>query len=57
MSPSRPPIVLHLGPYDFAVAVWIRDEADVPVYEVRYRDIREPSVAATVARQHQERHG
>jgi hypothetical protein len=54
---GRPPIVLHLGPHDFAVAVWIRDEGNVPLYEVRHRDIREASVAAAVARQHQERHG
>jgi hypothetical protein len=54
---ERPPIVLHLGPHDFAVAVWIRDEGTVPVYAVRQREIREASVAAAVARQHEERHG
>jgi hypothetical protein len=56
-SKGHPPIVLQLGPHDFAVAVWIRDEGTVPLYEVRHRDIREASVAAAVARQHQEHHG
>jgi hypothetical protein len=54
---THAPIILHLGPHDFAVAVCIRDEDGVPIYEVRHRDIREASVAATVARQEQERHG
>ena len=48
---GRPAIVLRLGPHDFAVAVWLRDEGEVPVYEIKQREIREASVAATVARQ------
>ena len=47
---TRPPIVLQLGPHDFAVAVWIRDEGEQPVYEIREREIREAKIAATVAR-------
>jgi hypothetical protein len=47
---TRPPIVLQLGPHDFAVAVWIRDEGEQPVYEIRETGIREPKIAATVAK-------
>ena len=47
---TRPPIVLELGPHDYAVAVWIRDEGEQPVYEIREREIREAKVAAAVAR-------
>lgn len=49
-DPTRPPIVLQLGPHDFAVAVWIRDEGEQPVYEIRETEIRETKVAAAVAR-------
>ena len=48
---SRPPVVLELGPHDFALATWTRDERGVGVYRIVQREIREASVAATVARQ------
>ena len=51
MALDREPIVLQIGPHDFAVAVWVRDEGGVGVYEIRHREIREASVAATVAKQ------
>ena len=51
MADPHPPIVLEFGPHDFAVAAWTRDERGVDVYRIVQREIREASVAATVARQ------
>ena len=51
MNPPRAPIILQLGPPDFAVAVRAHDEGDVPIYRIAQRDIKATSVAATVARQ------
>ena len=51
MVSTRPvAIILQLGPHDFAVAVWVRDEGGVGIYEIRQREIREASVEATEAR-------
>ena len=49
--PARPPIVLSLGPCNWGIATWTRDERDVPVYRITQRDIRAASTAATMARQ------
>jgi hypothetical protein len=45
--------VLDLGPSPrpFAIAVWVRDEGDMPVYRIVRRDIHAASVAAAMARQ------
>ena len=51
MKAGRQPIVVQLGPREFAVLVHVRDEDGVPVYEIRQRDIKDASVAATVAHQ------
>ena len=48
--PTRVPIILRLGPRDYAVAVWREDEGEEPVYEIIHRDIREVIVAVTLAR-------
>lgn len=46
----RPAIILELEPHKYAVAVWRRDEAGEPVYEILHENIRELKVAATLAR-------
>ena len=46
----RPAIVLQLEPHEYAVAVWRRDEDGEPVYEILHENIREVTVAATLAR-------
>jgi hypothetical protein len=43
-------VILRLGPNKFAVAVWRGDESGEPVYEIAHEDIRDVSVAATIAR-------
>ena len=35
---ARVPIILRLGPRDYAVAVWREDEGEEPVYEIILRD-------------------
>ena len=47
--PGRRPIVLELGPRNWSIATWMRDERDVPVYRITHRDIRAASTA-TIAR-------
>jgi hypothetical protein len=55
MNPDRrPPIILQLGPGDFAVAIRARNGGTVPVYRINQRDIKAASVAATLARQAEE---
>ena len=49
--PGRGPIVLVLGPRNWGIAAWMRDEHDVPVYRITQKDIRAASTAATLARQ------
>jgi hypothetical protein len=49
-SSARVPIILRLGPRDYAVAIWREDEGGEAVYEIIHRDIREVIVAATLAR-------
>ena len=48
--PGRGPIVLILGPRNWGIATWMRDERDVPIYRITHRDIRAASTAATIAR-------
>ena len=48
--PGRGPIVLELGPRNWGIAAWMRDERDVPVYRIVQRDVRAASTAATTAR-------
>jgi hypothetical protein len=48
--PGRRPIVLELGPRNWGIAQWLKDERDVPVYRITHRDIRATSTAATIAR-------
>ena len=49
--PGRGPIVLELGPRNFAIARWLRDEKDVPLYSIVRKDVKAASIAATLARQ------
>jgi hypothetical protein len=49
--PGRGPVILPLGPRNFGIAHWTRDERGVPVYRITHKDIRAASVAATMARQ------
>ena len=48
--PGRGPVVLALGPRNWGIAQWIKDERDVPVYRITQRDIRAASTAAVLAR-------
>jgi hypothetical protein len=48
--PGRDPIVLTLGPRNWGIAQWMKDERDVPVYRITHRDIRAASTAAVLAR-------
>ena len=45
----RPPVILQLGPRDFSVLVWVRDEGDTPVYRVAQTGIKAAKLAATLA--------
>jgi hypothetical protein len=42
---NHPPIILRLGPHEYAVAVWRDDEEGEPVYEIIHRDIRDVSIS------------
>jgi hypothetical protein len=44
-------VILQLGPRDFAIARWVREEAGVPMYRITQKDIRAASTTATMARQ------
>jgi hypothetical protein len=48
--PGRGPIVLELGPRNWGIAAWMRDERAVPVYRITQIDIRAASTAAVLAR-------
>jgi hypothetical protein len=41
--------VVLLDDNTYGVAVWVRDQAGVPVYEIRHRGIRVLKLAATLA--------
>jgi hypothetical protein len=47
----RPAFVVLLDDNTYGVAVWVRDQAGVPVYEIRHRGIRVLKLAATLAAQ------
>ena len=49
-APQHPAIILQVEPHRYAVAVWRRDENGEPVYEILHENIRELTVAATMAR-------
>jgi hypothetical protein len=50
-SKAPPAIILQLEPRKYAVAVWRRDENGVPVDEIVQENIRDASVAMTLARE------
>ncbi len=43
---GRGAIVLELGPRNWGIAAWMRDEREVPVYQIAHRDIGAVSRAA-----------
>ena len=46
---TRRRLILQIGPRDFSVLVWIRDEGDEPVYRVVKDKIKAASTAAVLA--------
>lgn len=42
--------MLQLGPLDFSVLTWLRDEEGTPVYRVIRTGIKAAKLAATIAR-------
>jgi hypothetical protein len=52
---DRPPIIVQLGPHNFIVAVWSRDEDGEPVYEIAHHNIHNAKLACELARQEWER--
>jgi hypothetical protein len=48
--------VLILGPQNFGIAMWTRDERGVGISKITRRDIKPASIAATLARQERQ-HG
>lgn len=48
--PGRGPVILQLGPRDFSVLVWVRDEDGEPIYRVVKEKIKAASTAAVLAR-------
>jgi len=47
---SHQPVILQIGPREFAVLAWLRDEAGAPVYKVVQEGIKAASTAAVMAR-------
>ena len=47
---SRPPVILQIGPREFAVLAWVRDEAGAPVYRIAQQGIKAASTAVVMAR-------
>ena len=47
---GHPPVILQLGPRDFSVLVWVRDEVETPIYRVARDRIKAASTAAVLAR-------
>jgi hypothetical protein len=43
-------VILRLGPRDYWVATWLRDEAGEPVYRIVQRGIKAASTAGVLAR-------
>ena len=51
---QRAPVILQLGPRDYSVLAWVRDEDGEPVYRVVKDKIKAAKIAATLARQLQD---
>ena len=51
---SRPRVILQVGPRDFSVLVWIRDEGETPVDRVAKDGIKAALTAAMLARKLQQ---
>ena len=51
---DRPPVILQLGPREFSVLAWVRDEDAAPVYRVVKDKIKAASTAALLARKLQQ---
>ena len=47
-------MILRLGPRDYWVATWLRDEDGEPVYMIAQRGIKAASTAGVLARKLQE---
>ena len=52
---DRPPVILQLGPREFSVLAWVRDEDAAPVYRVVKDKIKAASTAAVLARKLQQK--
>ena len=52
---DRPPVILQLGPREFSVLAWVRDEDAAPVYRVVKDKIKAASTAALLARKLQQK--
>ena len=50
MSESHPPVILKLGPRDYSVLAYDRDEDGEPVYRVVKEKIKAASTAGVLAR-------
>ena len=47
---GRPPVILQLGPRDFSLLAWVRDEEGEPVYRVAKDRIKAASTAGVLGR-------
>ena len=54
LATGHPPVILELGPRDFSVLVWVRDEGEAPIYRVVKDRIKAASTAAELARKLQQ---
>jgi hypothetical protein len=52
---DRPPVILQLGPREFSVLAWVRDEDGAPVYRVVKDKVKAASTAALLARKLQKK--
>ena len=52
LTPRR--VILELGPRDFSVLVWVREEGNTPIYRVAKVRIKAASTAAVLARKLQQ---
>jgi hypothetical protein len=52
---DRPPVILQLGPREFSVLAWVRDEGGAPVYRVVKDKIKAAATAALLARKLQQK--
>ena len=54
-GPGHPPVILRLGPRDYSVLVYARDEDSEPVYPVGKEKIKAACTAGVLAPKFQER--